>query len=271
MKLACVVVLFNPKVDNIKNIIGYSILFDHVYIIDNTENPTEHPEFRQKSNIEYIQLFENKGLGYALNLGCQKAYRTDGFEYVVTMDQDSILKYNRFKEYSESILKLEKAAIVSPQYEIDRKKKIVLEDKIVSVDWCMQSASVFNLSILDKLGYFDEQMFIDCIDYDYCLKAKKNGYFVYQNKNYSIYHEPGITKKAKIFHYKYGYCSPLRIYYQSRNLRELYARYKYFKIKIILYMKLLKILLFFDNKKIFLKEYKNGKKDFKNKKFGKTR
>lgn len=269
MQLSCVVILYNPSEANIEGIKSYINLVDYMIIVDNSDNGTDyHQNFENISNLELIKLSHNMGLGYALNVGCKRAI-SKGFKYAITMDQDSKLLKDGFKGYTETILNRSDVAVLSPQYIIDRKKPIKLKDEINSVLWTMQSACIFNLQILSQLGFFREDFFVDVIDYEFCLRANKNNYSVLKNYNYAIKHSPAITKYTKVIKIGYGYCSPLRIYYQSRNLRAITQQYKHLKIKILLLIKFLKIILLFNNKKEFLKMWKKGKIDFKNNKFGK--
>lgn len=269
MQLSCVVVLYNPTIENINGIKSYLYLADYSVIIDNSDNGADNSDyFKNCLNVCYVNLKENKGLGYALNIGCKEAIKK-GFKYVITMDQDSVLSEQGFELYKLSILNYPNAALISPQYIIDRKKSITFQNKIDEIDWTMQSASIFNLEILSKLNFFNAEFFIDVIDYEYCLRAKQNGYLVLKYFNYAIKHNPAITKRISLLDLGYGYCSPLRIYYQSRNLRYLKKQYHYHKITFVLLIKYLKILLLFDNKKQFFKMWNRGKKDFKNNKLGK--
>lgn len=51
-------------------------------------NLFENKDFSYMKKIQYIPLYDNKGLAVALNVGCRKAAQLD-YEYVLTMDQDS--------------------------------------------------------------------------------------------------------------------------------------------------------------------------------------
>lgn len=263
MKICCVVVLYNPTEENLSGIKSYSDMVDSLIIVDNSDGERKYEtKFKEIKNSVYIPLNGNMGLGYALNVGCKEAIKA-GFKYAITMDQDSVLSVQGFEQYKLSISDYKKAALISPQYIIDRKKDVVLQNKVTETVWTMQSACIFNLEILQTLGFFNEDLFIDTIDYEYCLRARKNGYKVLVNCNYAIKHSPAITKYTKLFKLGYGYCSPLRIYYQSRNLRYLRKNYGYWKITLIILIKYLKIIFLFDNKREFLKMWKQGKRDFK--------
>lgn len=268
-KIIPVVVIYNPDSEVIKNIESYISFFKSIIVVDNSDTKSEiNDEIKNKQKIIFIDANGNNGLGLALNLGTKKA-KDLGYNYVMTMDQDSKIIREGFQDYLDIATNQKDCLAISPQYSIDRKKPIKLESKIKNVTWTMQSASIFNILILDKLGFFSEKMFLDCTDYEMCLRAKKNNFNILVNMNYSIIHNPGITRQTKILKYKYGYCSPLRIYYQRRNLLYLYSRYKNKKILLVQIIKLIKIVLFFDKKLLFLKMWSKGKKDYTNNLFGK--
>lgn len=183
------------------------------------------------------------------------------------LDQDTFIDKSFKNNYLDKLEYNDKVGLYTPQYLIDRKKEPTLSDVFVEVIWTMTSASIYNLEIMNKLNYFDERYFLDVVDYEYCLRCNKNEFKVIRYNGYAVKHNPGITKTTKLFKYKYGYMSPVRYYYQIRNLKLLYSTYKYRKIKLILFYKLLKVILLFDNKKQYFKMNKKAKNDFKNNKF----
>lgn len=88
-KIAVGIVLFNPdNVDRVQLSL-HAILqqVKKVYIFDNStkENTITFP-----TNVTYMTEHENKGIAYALNHIMEKA-KTDGYEWLVTMDQDSVI------------------------------------------------------------------------------------------------------------------------------------------------------------------------------------
>ena len=58
MKLAAVVVFYNPSNKNIKNIDNYIDVIDKLYVVDNTED--DEIRIKNSSKIEYIKLGEIK-------------------------------------------------------------------------------------------------------------------------------------------------------------------------------------------------------------------
>lgn len=267
MKIAIVIVLYNPNQGDLENVLLNSTYGDIVIVIDNSVGAESYVDFfKTKSDkIMYIRNYNNGGLTGALNRACRLAYEL-GYEYCITFDQDSRIIEKGFTNYIEKAISVN-VAIVSPQYIIDRKHDIKLRDGFCDTIFTLQSASVFNLELLNKLGYFDENMYLDCTDYEYCLRVHRAGYKTLVYNGYAINHKPGITKTT-IFGFKYGYCSPIRIYYQIRNLKYLYKKYKYWKIRLILFYKFIKIIIFFNDKKDYLKMWRKARHDFKNNKFG---
>ena len=100
---------------------------------------------------------------------------------------------------------------------------------IKKVNTLITSGSIINLSIFRKLDGFDENLFIDLVDTDYCFAALKAGYNIVEMSNIFMEHSIGnIVKKKSLKNFKVTNRSlhaPLRIYYMVRNF--LYLKKKY--------------------------------------------
>ena len=264
MKLGALIVLYNPTNEQIKNCINTSNYFDKLVVIDNSENEITYIEDTDK--IQYMKMNENVGLAKALNIGFAKLNEL-GFKWGGYLDQDTFIDETFREKYLDKLEYNNDVGVYTPQYLIDRKKDPILTDSFDQVVWTMTSASIFNVEIMKKINFFDERYFLDVVDYEYCLKCNKKDYKVMRYNGYAVRHNPGITNTTKLFKYKYGYMSPIRYYYQIRNLKLLYSEYKYKKIKLILLYKFLKVILLFSNKKEYLKMNKKAKQDYKNKRF----
>ena len=136
----------------------------------------------------------------------------------------------------------------------------------------MQSANLVNAQVIREIGMYDEKLFIDGVDYEYCFRMRKAGYLIVQCANAKLKHAPAETRTLKWGNYiifKYGVASPLRYYYQARNLLYIAIRYKSLRILCECLYKLVKILFLFDNKMGYLCMYWKGILDCVNNKFGK--
>lgn len=276
-RVAAIVVLYEPGKEVIDNIKSYINYVDKIYLVDNSEKanyniPTSIDGDWDDSKVQYEKVGENKGIAYALNKGMKYAI-AEGFQWVLTMDQDSSFGNDLIAYYTEAIntLKHSDVAILTPRYLTDRNNLKEKKALYSEVYWSMQSANLINVSVYEKVGCFREEFFIDCVDYEYCLRCKKNGYKIICCNKAVLKHSPATTKvlKAVFVEVKYGVASPLRIYYQVRNAMVMFKEYRNIRSLQIVFIKFLKTLLLFDNKKSYFKAFKMAIDDCRNMKLGK--
>lgn len=237
IRIAAGIVLFNPDNEERLNKSIASVLtqVDHLYIFDNS---TKKNNLKFSSAITYITENSNNGVAYALNRIMEKA-KDDGFEWVVTMDQDSILPANTIKLYKKYAGEKKNIAIICPQVIDSRRSYMKVKKKPQKeyIDFCITSASCTNLSAWEKVGAFDEWLFIDLVDNEFCKRLIVSGYKILRLNNLILDQEFGkiIPKSEKTQRFwnfvaqklhndnfaKFGYrkfVSPLRVYYTNRNI-----------------------------------------------------
>lgn len=281
-----VVVLYNPDDDVWRNINTYINDIEKLYVIDNSEKYNNEliNKIENSKKMDYIKLGGNKGLAYGLNVGCEKALR-DGFDYVLTMDQDSRFSVGSVKLMIDYIENSKKHyAIVCPNvksiYYDDEsgKEKIAYtilneHDDNREVNWVMTSGSMMCLKDYYKIGGFDNDMFIAHVDIDLCIKLSINGNKIIQLRDAIIYQRFGnsIPKKILWKTVHPSFADPVRTYYLFRNQKYLELKYSK-KIKkfigVYLYKFVIKILLFEPQKILKLRMAFRGIKDAKNGKMG---
>lgn len=266
IKIAAVVVIYNPEKQVLENIRTYSDYVDNLIVVDNSDSNSFEQMLRTKiPNVLYINLGGNYGIAKALNVGIYEAKKLES-TWVLTMDQDSHFINNIISIYTDYIRRhnTDNVGILCPTYIYDRIKKESSSVKYQDITLTMQSANLLNLDVFLKIGPFMEKLFIDCVDYEYCLRLKKKKIRIVRCFDAKLQHTPATTKEIRILGYsilKYGYAAPIRYYYQARNLTYLLLNYNYITAFVILVTKLLKIILLFDKKKEFLKNFKMGIKD----------
>lgn len=228
MKLAGVVVWYNPSKKDIKNIDSYIKAVDKLYIVDNSENGSNESKIPNSKKVEYIYKNENLGIAKALNIACYKAIK-EKYKFILTMDQDSCFKPNDVDKMKTKIssLDLSKIGIISPWH----KTKLKLEKPKEEIDYpldVMTSGNILNLDIFQKIGGFKEFLFIDGVDIEYCLNLKKNGYKVMRINSIELQHDLGdifyrnfLGKEFMCDNHNY-----LRIYYMTRNYRYIRKEYR---------------------------------------------
>lgn len=236
-KIAAGIVLYNPEDQERveKCIAKICSQTEHVYLYDNS---TEKIDIVVPGNTEYMGGDGNRGLAYALNRIMEKA-DADGYVWVVTMDQDSLIPASLVEEYLEYTCQHD-VGVICPQVVDVRRAGMgpgCGEPCTEYVDFCITSASCISVEIWKKVGKFDEWLFVDLIDNDFCRRVVCSDFKIMRINNMVLDQEFGkITPKtyrqqrfwvelARILHNKNiaklaykKYVSPLRVYYSSRNI-----------------------------------------------------
>ena len=232
MKIAAVVVLYNPD-DNVQNNIkSYINGVDKVFAIDNSSE--DNGSKFSDDKIAYISNGENLGIASALNIGARKAI-AEGYEWLLTMDQDSCfneLGVEKMKQFlSESKagkneFAYEKIGLITPFH-----RTIFNENEqptgIDSPAVVMTSGNIISLDAFEKIGGFKDWMFIDAVDFEYCLNLRDHGYDIWRLTHIELRHNLGNVV-FKNFGKKHMYSlnhSAMRRYYIVRNRHYFYDMY----------------------------------------------
>lgn len=247
------IVTYNPDIERLKkNLSHITEQVESVVIVD---NGSENIHEIKKSIADYTNIYilcntSNRGIAYALN----RIFRwgeKNKFKWVLTLDQDSVSPLNLIECLSEFIS--EDTAIVAPNiiYKDNERFKEIHEIDYEYVPWAITSASLTQLKAWQKVGGFDEFLFIDKVDYDFCVRLRRHEYSIMRTYKVALDHELGALKCINFFG-KTIYVtnhSPKRKYYMARN--SIYLKKKLGNgspIRDVLKMTL-KILLFERNKR----------------------
>lgn len=238
--VAAAVVLYNPDADVYARIASYIDQVKRVYVIDNSVhyNRSLINELLKLEKIVYINCEGNKGIATALNRSACRAI-DDGYELLLTMDQDTALNSDFVSRLSAE-LKQDKVGIVAPRYgEKSESPTIPFED----IQWTMTSGNILSLSAYKKAGPFQDELFIDHVDHEYCLRLRQNGFRIIQVNDVEIIHRPGNVMQINFFGIKklFSTHSPQRLYYFCRNgfyvsktYANSYPQFKKFFFKLLL-------------------------------------
>lgn len=273
-KIYGVVVLYNPNIlELVSNINSYIEVLEKLYIIDNSEkeNYIKLKKYIQnKEKIQYIWLKENKGIAKALNIGKRLAVK-EGANYLLTMDQDSSFK-NNFKEMvnwiSKNEILMKEVAIISPIHNLI-KKNIKVEIDIEEKEAVITSGNILNLSLIEKIGEFNEDFFIDEVDCEFCYRIREKSYKIICLNRIQLLHKLGELKNYYFFSVtNHNY---IRRYYITRNKLYMMKMFPKLRTKYLVGITIdfFKILYFEKDKKRKIKYFFKGIKDFFNNKKGK--
>lgn len=250
-----VIVTYNPNTIILsQNIREYNEIARHIILIDNSENGLSEKDdlLKISSNIEIIELFENRGIAAAQNIGI-KILCDRNIEFIVFFDQDSSLTSKQVQLLMNSFDN-ERIGLVGPT-----KKNGV---GISQVSETLSSGSIIPVRVINEVGNMREDLFIDLVDYEWCWRAKDAGYLLEKNNEVKIKHQSGEGKFLGFI----GISKPFRLYYQFRNFIYLSnSTYIPKKYKRIGYLKLIirgiVNILFFDSRIERFRYIKRGIKD----------
>lgn len=278
--LVGVVVLYNPQsLTVINNINSYLENLDRLLIVDNSEVYNEEVLNFYKANnkVKYEYLGQNMGIAFALNKGIDFA-KLNNASMLLTMDQDSSFKSSEFIKFKNFLR--EKASLYNDAIIFSPRQNVpYLDGKlgIEKVNSVMTSGNVILLGKINEIGYFDEKLFIDSVDHEFCFRIKKHGYGVYRINDIKLEHNLGEIETKKFFNKKLYVTNHnyIRRYYITRNLFYVMKIYSNSNIRFLkfaisnLFWSILSISLFETDKLLKIRSIFMGLKDFKRGKLGK--
>jgi rhamnosyltransferase len=235
--LVSIVVCYKTDLKKFKGIIQNHINnFHHVIIVNNS--PEIPLDFFSMSKTSIINNQGNIGLSLALNIGISEA-KKQGFEAVALFDQDTELPSNFTQQALYYINRYQgenPVAVYSPIYHnqvinetashINFKPFRLVRSSVAESDYAhphyvITSGSIIPMSVLDDVGLMLEELFIDFVDIEWCLRARKKGYEIVALNRVMINHHLGEYVVHFMGH-RYAIHSPMRMYYYFRNAIFLY-------------------------------------------------
>lgn len=257
MNICAGIVLFNPELgrlnENIENIKEQVPL---LILVDNGSNNLNDIKklINDLPNIVLLKNEKNLGIACALNTILKYAQR-ENYEWVLTLDQDSVVNDNLIEIYNSFLGKQQSknvgcltCNIIDRNFESKQNTTAFKE-----IDYCITSGSLMNINITLSIGGFDESMFIDKVDCDICINLRKHGYRIIKISYNGLLHEIGHARQINLGFRKwelYNHNS-MRRYYMCRNASYLLRKYhNYYVLKIFMkeIFQFFLVLLFEKNK-----------------------
>jgi len=259
-----VVTLFNPDATVISNLKSYLPYVKELLIVDNSKEPFELSSLKKEfSSICLLSHSQNLGIAKALNLAITYA-KNKGYKWLLTMDQDSSFTSTDIKNFIAYFNEVNDVnlAVFTP---LHNKKFLKVEKTYNSEeDYVMTSGNIINIDSAIKVGFFDEKLFIDEVDHDFCLRLKEQGFSILQNHNCYIHHTLGTKYKNMNLY------SSQRLYYMIRNYLYIRGKHKdkwntFFKTRDVYLLKFfLKQVLYAKSKKESMGMLFQGIQDYRN-------
>lgn len=263
-----VIVTYNPDVSFLESVYLYKKLVDRIIVVDNgsDQNSCIFLSLREDNHIELICSESNKGIAWALNMGIKRAL-VYAPNWIVTFDQDS-RPLPEILDYYNQVIKAQpssKIGLISGRY---AKHPLPIVDPIT---WkhaltLITSGTLHNVELFDDVGWYNEKLFIDSVDFEFSLRVHKKGYSTILIQNEVLEHKLGDPKVRKMFFCKIESSNhnSLRRYFMARN--HIYVSRMFFrdfpcwvlKKNYFFLISIVKILLVDDSKVEKIRQVWNG-------------
>lgn len=196
-------------------------------IVDNTPAPSSGDWLGTAvSGSEGVTLISNgvnAGVAKALNQGIRWA-REAGFSWVLLLDQDTALFDDMvstlIRAYSEFPERERLAVVGCSPFAEDTPAENNGTRWWTPAKVVITSGTLLSLDAAVKIGPFREEFFIDCVDFEFCLRARAAGYRIVEILKPVMRHVIGSPRRIRWQWVARSSSNhrPWRAYYITRNL-----------------------------------------------------
>lgn len=219
----CAVIISYNDFESLEKTVEYVISqVDKVMIIDNKSSDETRMRIQGRFAEEKIFLVMN-----CENFGIAKAYnqavdycKSNDYDYLFTLDQDSLVDDDCIVKLLNVYEEKKDAMIVVPRVVEEWQDNISnSEGNISERKYAISSGNLILVSSFEKIGNYNEKLFIDSVDFDFSLRVRNLGGKIYSCKNAQMLHRLGEMEYKKIFGFRvrFVYHNNLRNYYNYRN------------------------------------------------------
>jgi len=271
--ICAIVITYHPDKELYGRIERIVSQVNKVIIVDNGSSKACIEMLKRISSDLGVYLVlnnNNMGVATALNNGFDFVNNCDySYEWCLTMDQDTILYphmvQNLIKAYKDCPFR-EEVGIIGSNYEEHATGRILFNNKKENKSWAEvehlpTSGCLTSIPIFKFVGRFRDDLFIDYVDTEYCMRLKEYGFRVLISPNVNMKHPLGNYKFDKLYKFLFGRdmitnYPPIRHYYWTRNgiilIRERFWKNMKWAIKELYYLMIRRVMivLLFEDLKI---------------------
>lgn len=223
LRVVAVVPLYRPTSQQVEMLSDLEQEVDAIVAVDDGSGPWKVLDSAAGRAV-LLRMASNVGIARCLNEGVNEARRL-GATHVLTMDQDSGLSMHYVREALNALQHLSDSGIpcggvgaghIGPH----RVDGAAVADEVRDGFDGIQSGWLLPISTLDRVGPFDEDLFIDCVDVDYLVRCSVAGLPIVVTDRCTIEHALGTGERTVRIGGRsvvFSYHRPFRRYYITRN------------------------------------------------------
>lgn len=213
-RILAFIITYHPDERLLKeNLHAFKEHVDSIVVWDNTpggSNLVQNIVETELKTALYVTESLNKGISYALNWAWRYAQDNE-FDYLLTMDQDSV--WQNFGRFLRHVLSAQAPrGIFGPKLWTDKLSSEIFE----RTDYVITSGMLVAIDILNRIGGYRSDFFVDGIDLEFCLRAKTHGIYTYRLSNCLLRQRFGTPKTITLFGHDNHTAN-----YAPRRLREI--------------------------------------------------
>jgi rhamnosyltransferase len=225
--ILAVVVSYNGRDKTVRTVGALRGHVGRVLVVDNASDASSIALLKSLEQLPDVSLHlleKNKGIGFALNHAIRVA-RDQGYRWLLTMDQDSLADGAMVEEFRAAVTRNPDWACLAPTLVLAGIHSAG-SGSDESVGYAITSGNLVRMDVFDKVGWYDEGMFVDQLDFDFSLRVRKANFGIYRIAKATLYHELGDAGAPKTLLGRFHtFHSPLRRYYAYRNYLQLAKRH----------------------------------------------
>jgi rhamnosyltransferase len=237
MSTLAAVITYQPDETLLRNLRALRAQCAELVVIDNGSANVE--TVRQACDEAGCRLLANgKNLGVAAALSqAARLAQAEKFQWLATFDQDSLcppgLVAGLLALY-ERHPQRDRIGIVSASHRdraLGRDYHHRLDIVSVVDDWrsvrvAITSGSLVRVALFERVGLFDDALFIDAVDHEFCMRLRKFGWLIIESRDHVLEHSIGEATQHRLLGIRVvcSHHSPVRRYYMVRNYLEVSRR-----------------------------------------------
>lgn len=246
--LGALVILYYPTDEQLSGLAALARDSDALAVVDNT--PQEHALARERvralssrANVVWRHHGNRGGVAGAYNAGLSALF-AQGIDAVALFDQDSTVPATFVARMRDTCARLGAGAFIAGPRIYDANDRRFLPELMTSgvmvhrvrvegetapqrCAFLISSGSVISRAAYAELGRFDEALFIDHVDTEYCLRALARNVPLYVVPSLVLTHRIGARRRHRVgpFELTAMHHSWQRRYYGARNAMHLGLQY----------------------------------------------
>lgn len=202
-------------------------------IVDNGSDETTRLELKKLADSSAVTLIlneRNEGIAHAFNQGVRWA-KAAGFEWILTLDHDSEATVGMVDRLIEAYAILHQQGIrnaglvAANPFDVNighyiyygpwQEGESPVEDEVEVIS----SGNLIPLHVFDRIGFFNEDLFMYYVDTDFCRRLTRGGFRVHICLNAVLLHKEGAKTSHKFLWRRanYDHYGKAARYYLMRN------------------------------------------------------